>query len=56
MDKENENQETNMEHDDTLTTRQGRPESNNQYIRTVGNRGPAMLENYDFIEKKQFRS
>ncbi|GGF30302.1 catalase X [Halobacillus andaensis] len=35
----------------TLTTRQGHPVRNNQNIRTVGNRGPATLENYDFIEK-----
>ncbi|MFD3273755.1 catalase [Paenibacillus dendritiformis] len=35
----------------TLTTRQGHPVRNNQNIRTVGNRGPATLENYQFIEK-----
>ena len=35
----------------TLTTRQGHPVSNNQNLRTVGNRGPATLENYQFIEK-----
>lgn len=34
-----------------LTNRQGHPITNNQNIRTVGNRGPATLENYDFIEK-----
>lgn len=34
-----------------LTNRQGHPVTNNQNIRTVGNRGPATLENYDFIEK-----
>jgi len=34
-----------------LTTRQGHPVSDNQNIRTVGNRGPATLENYQFIEK-----
>ncbi|MFD1606318.1 catalase [Oceanobacillus luteolus] len=43
--------ETHVENEDTLTTRQGHPVTNNQNIRTVGNRGPAMLENYDFIEK-----
>lgn len=43
--------ETNYEDDQTLTNRQGHPVTNNQNIRTVGNRGPAMLENYDFIEK-----
>ncbi|MBS3681365.1 catalase [Ornithinibacillus massiliensis] len=51
MDKSNETPKTNIEHDDTLTTRQGHPVTNNQNIRTVGNRGPATLENYDFIEK-----
>jgi hypothetical protein len=35
----------------TLTTRQGHPVTNNQSMRTVGNRGPATLENYQFIEK-----
>ena len=35
----------------TLTTRQGHPVSDNQNIRTVGNRGPATLENYQFLEK-----
>lgn len=34
-----------------LTTRQGQPVYNNQQMRTVGNRGPATLENYHFIEK-----
>ncbi|WP_339230209.1 catalase [Oceanobacillus sp. FSL K6-2867] len=46
-----ENSKTNIENEDTLTTRQGHPVTNNQNIRTVGNRGPATLENYDFIEK-----
>lgn len=35
----------------TLTNRQGHPVTDNQNLRTVGNRGPATLENYDFIEK-----
>ncbi|MGI8963959.1 MAG: catalase [Thermomicrobiales bacterium] len=35
----------------TLTTRQGHPVHNNQDLRTVGNRGPATMENYHFIEK-----
>ncbi|GMA16136.1 catalase [Deinococcus metallilatus] len=35
----------------TLTTRQGHPVTNNQNLRTVGNRGPTTLENYHFIEK-----
>ncbi|GGA40320.1 catalase [Psychrobacillus lasiicapitis] len=43
--------ETNIEDEDTLTNRQGHPITNNQNMRTVGNRGPATLENYDFIEK-----
>lgn len=34
-----------------LTTRQGHPITDNQSIRTVGNRGPATLENYAFLEK-----
>ncbi|MFD0682562.1 MULTISPECIES: catalase [unclassified Paenibacillus] len=35
----------------TLTNRQGHPISDNQNIRTVGNRGPSTLENYHYIEK-----
>ncbi len=35
----------------TLTTRQGHPVHNNQDLRTVGNRGPATMENYQFLEK-----
>jgi|SRR6187402_1204105 len=34
-----------------LTTRQGHPVPDNQNLRTVGNRGPAVLENYHFLEK-----
>ena len=34
-----------------LTTRQGHPVTDNQSMRTVGERGPATLENYHFIEK-----
>ena len=37
--------------DQTLTTRQGHPLTNNQNVRTVGNRGPTTLENYAFLEK-----
>ncbi len=37
--------------DQTLTTRQGHPIRNNQNQRTVGSRGPATLENYQFLEK-----
>ncbi|MDD9206926.1 catalase [Georgenia sp. 10Sc9-8] len=36
---------------EVLTTRQGHPVSNNQFTRTVGPRGPATLENYQFLEK-----
>ena len=34
-----------------LTTRQGHPVHNNQNQRTIGPRGPATLENYQFLEK-----
>src|SRR5689334_3722191 len=34
-----------------LTNRQGHPVRDNQSLRTVGERGPATLENYQFIEK-----
>ena len=34
-----------------LTTRQGHPVHDNQNQRTVGERGPATLENYHFLEK-----
>src|SRR2546430_14809729 len=34
-----------------LTNRQGHPVHNNQQQRTVGSRGPATLENYQFLEK-----
>ena len=37
--------------EDTLTTRQGHPVSNNQSVRTIGARGPTTLENYHFLEK-----
>ncbi|NOU91319.1 catalase [Paenibacillus sp. LMG 31460] len=43
MDKENQEM--------TLTNRQGHPISDNQNIRTIGNRGPSTLENYHYIEK-----
>jgi catalase len=35
----------------SLTTRQGHPVYDNQNQRTVGDRGPATLENYHFLEK-----
>ena len=34
-----------------LTTRQGHPVRDNRNLRTVGERGPATLENYHFLEK-----
>nr|WP_211745267.1 catalase [Paenibacillus sp. Marseille-Q4541] len=34
-----------------LTDRQGHPITDNQNVRTVGNRGPTTLENYHFLEK-----
>ena len=42
------NQYSAQEH---LTTRQGHPVTDNQNTRTVGSRGPATLENYQFLEK-----
>ncbi|WP_454083871.1 catalase [Georgenia sp. Marseille-Q6866] len=42
---------TDDEQRDELTTRQGHPVANNQQTRTVGSRGPATLENYQFLEK-----
>jgi catalase len=36
---------------DTLTNRQGHAVSDNQNQRTIGSRGPATLENYQFLEK-----
>jgi catalase len=35
----------------TLTTRQGHPVADNQNSRTIGDRGPATLENYQLLEK-----
>lgn len=48
---ENSNEEKKNSSSQTLTDRQGHPISDNQNIRTVGNRGPSTLENYHFIEK-----
>ncbi len=39
------------EDDPILTNRQGHPVYDNQNSRTVGSRGPATLENYQFLEK-----
>ncbi|WP_018924511.1 catalase [Salsuginibacillus kocurii] len=40
-----------QENEETLTNRQGHPVTDNQNVRTVGNRGATTLENYDFLEK-----
>jgi len=42
---------TEGENPQTLTTRQGHPVYDNQNSRTVGNRGPVTLENYQLLEK-----
>ncbi len=34
-----------------MTNQQGHPVTDNQNTRSVGNRGPLVLENYDFLEK-----
>lgn len=39
------------ENENTLTNRQGHLITDNQNVRTVGNRGPTTLENYHFLEK-----
>ncbi|WP_458118909.1 catalase [Paenibacillus sp. Z6-24] len=44
-------QENTQEENVTLTNRQGHPVTDNQNVRTVGNRGPVTLENYNFLEK-----
>lgn len=48
---EHEKKNTSSEEKNILTTRQGRQVEDNQNIRTIGNRGPATLENYHYIEK-----
>jgi len=47
----NDNGNTDNGQKPVLTTRQGHPVHNNQDMRTVGNRGPATMENYHFLEK-----
>lgn len=49
--KEEQHPKPSSESEDTLTNRQGHPVTDNQNMRTVGNRGPTTLENYDFLEK-----
>lgn len=53
MSQSNEYEKENManKENDILTTRQGRQVEDNQNIRTIGDRGPATLENYHYIEK-----
>src|SRR6195952_2278013 len=46
-----EDDQNKVENQQTLPPRQGHPVSDNQNLRTVGNRGPATLENYQFLEK-----
>jgi len=41
----------NTEQNNNLTNRQGHPVTDNQNMRTLGDRGPAVMENYQFIEK-----
>ncbi len=49
----NEPQQKKETEDLTLTNRQGHPVYDNQNNRTVGDRGPTVLENYNFLEKIQ---
>ncbi|HAX77866.1 MAG TPA: catalase [Cyanobacteria bacterium UBA11372] len=44
-------QDQQIDQGETLTNRQGHPISDNQNVRTVGDRGPTTLENYNFLEK-----
>jgi catalase len=44
-------EETTVDDQSILTNRQGHPVHDNQNQRTVGGRGPATLENYQFLEK-----
>jgi len=47
----NDEAEHSKETEETMTNRQGHPVTDNQNLRTVGNRGPTTLENYDLLEK-----
>ena len=51
MTQSNEAQPQGSDEQPILTTRQGHPVYDNQNQRTIGNRGPATLENYHFLEK-----
>lgn len=46
------NQEQQLSNEEKiLTNRQGHPVTDNQNVRTVGDRGATVLENYNFLEK-----
>ena len=45
------NQQQMSHEEEILTNRQGHPVTDNQNVRTVGDRGPTVLENYNFLEK-----
>ncbi|MFC4401947.1 catalase [Gracilibacillus xinjiangensis] len=45
------NKDKNSNEKEILTNQQGHPVTDNQNVRTVNNRGPMTLENYDFLEK-----
>lgn len=51
MEKDNQATSGKATEEELLTNRQGHPITDNQNMRTVGNRGPTVLENYDFLEK-----
>lgn len=46
-----EKKNTQNDRKEILTTQQGHPVTDNQNVRTIGNRGAMTLENYDFLEK-----
>src|SRR5690242_13979238 len=51
MSEERANQKKAEQENPTLTNRQGHPIYDNQNNRTIGERGPTVLENYNFLEK-----
>lgn len=48
---DNQNKDSLGNEEEILTNRQGHPITDNQNTRTVGDRGPTVLENYNFLEK-----
>ncbi len=48
---DNQNKDKLGSEENILTNRQGQPITDNQNTRTVGERGPTVLENYNFLEK-----